>query len=169
MTSGPKRNLKKMELLNREHAQRTHDRLNEATARIDASAIAFGQIAVRTLVLVNGGAVVAMLAFLAGVVGSKHTSAFDPVIGSLSFFAFGVFLGVLTAGLAYVVTYCQSASLGRMTHIWKHPYSEETRSSKNWTRVANFSHVLALLSAMGSIVFFYLGIQTLSTAMIDTL
>jgi hypothetical protein len=55
----------------RREAERIHDATNEGTQRSSEAAIAMAQLALRTSVLINGGAAIAMLAFIGGLVGRE--------------------------------------------------------------------------------------------------
>jgi len=65
------------------------------------SVIAAGQNAIRTAFLLNGGACVAMLAFV-GHIAQFKASEVPSVAASLIPFAIGVFLAALTSGLTYL-------------------------------------------------------------------
>ena len=67
----------------------------------------YGQSTLKAMLLINGGAAVAMLAFL-----SRYLSAGASDVNmhyftlALLLFGAGVFLGALTAGLSYITQYC---------------------------------------------------------------
>jgi len=52
-----------------EEARRAHDRARDFELSTNEAAINSGQLAIRTAVLINGGAAVAVLAFLGGLAG----------------------------------------------------------------------------------------------------
>ena len=51
-------------VLNQHHAERTHDKLDNFIERSSEAAIKSGQLALRTVTLINGGAVIAVLGFI---------------------------------------------------------------------------------------------------------
>lgn len=71
------------------------------------SVIDAGREALNALILINGGAVVALLGFL----GAAITKEFSPTLGlqltpSILFFGTGVLVGSVSFGLRYVTQYC---------------------------------------------------------------
>lgn len=72
--------------------------------------VATGQSALRSALLINGGAAVAMLAFIGGI--WPHNSS-SPVIGSLAFALVFYVFGVLAAAVASGATYFSQAGYGQ--------------------------------------------------------
>ena len=60
-----------------EEARRAHDRARDFELSTNEAAINSGQLAIRTAVLINGGAAVAVLAFLGGLAGQGIISVRD--------------------------------------------------------------------------------------------
>lgn len=71
------------------------------------SVIGNGQAALKSALLINGGAAAALLAFI-GNIWTKDiaTAAVAPLTNSIIFFAFGVLSAALGAGTTYVTQYC---------------------------------------------------------------
>ena len=91
-----------------EEARRAHDRARDFELSTNEAAINSGQLAIRTAVLINGGAAVAVLAFLGGLAGQGIISVRDlgRIANSLLWFGGGVFLGGLGLALAYFTDFC---------------------------------------------------------------
>jgi hypothetical protein len=90
------------------------------------------KIALTTIILVNGGATVALLAFLGNVVTttSPGLAAMRPALArSIMFFASGVLLAAIATGTTYVTNYC---------------YTYE------WKRSALRFHILTIALVLGS-------------------
>src|SRR3982074_2857664 len=84
----------------REDAHRAHDQNTEFHTYVNKEAVGAANLTLRTLVLINGGAAIAVLTFLGGV-ASKDKIDFlkvGVVAGTIRWFAFGVALAV--AGMA---------------------------------------------------------------------
>src|SRR2546421_13114744 len=93
-------------------AERAHDDVNDLRKRlIDASA-RDAQEAIKIALLINGGAAVAILAFIAGIVGRTNISLSDlrSVAHSLFWFAGGIVVAGITAACAYVANSLYSAN-----------------------------------------------------------
>lgn len=67
--------------------------------------IAFGQATIRNLILINGGACVAMLALIGGIFDKAEALA-RSLSSALLFFGGGVLLGALAAGASYISQSC---------------------------------------------------------------
>lgn len=113
--------------------------------------------AIRSLFLINGGAVVALLALLAASIETQHEIALI-VVKALQYFAKGVFAAAMTSVAAYLTNYCYGSSVYAQKRILNWPYVEETSSGKNWRRVGVFFHLVSLASAVGSLLMFVLGV-----------
>src|ERR1700682_5357755 len=59
------------EEIRREDAQRAHDNIEEFRRSVNEAAIKTGELALRTAILINGGAAIALLGF----VGDRHATA----------------------------------------------------------------------------------------------
>ena len=102
------------------------------------STISSGQTALRSATLINGGAAVALLAFVGNLWGTRPTVAVE-----LSFPMMLFLYGVLAAALASGATYCAQ---------WF--YSSRTNRTRTWGNVFN---VLAVLLVAGSFGVFLVG------------
>lgn len=89
------------EELKRRPAERQHDRMTEFEKQTNEAAISSGQLALRTAVLINGGAAVSVLAFLGSLAKDKLSdSTLSGVAGPLLWFASGVAVAAAGLGLA---------------------------------------------------------------------
>lgn len=91
----------------RNEAERAHDKSNAFHTYVNEATIEASNLALRTLVLINGGAAVAILAFL-GAVASKDKVDFDQVgrvAGTLRFYAIGVACAVAAMAFAYLANF----------------------------------------------------------------
>lgn len=154
---------------NHQIAERHHDREIEFARESNQAAIGNANIALRTLVLVNGGAAVAILAFLGGIV-ETDTNAFledvEQATAPVVSFAWGVALATLGIGLAYFTNYCITTSIWARQHIYEHPYVEVTERSRRWEKWGIFFQVFAVISALASLGCFLMGMYTVRTAVV---
>jgi len=153
----------------REEASLAHERTLQSQVLMSEATAQAGTVVIRTLVLVNGGAVIAMLAFMANLVSSKQPDAFDGVIDALSLFSLGVFTAVVTAGFTYFSNYSSAISVGERSVNWEYPYIRETSSSIRWSRVSNALNVATVILGLASAGFFLAGIVSLKDSMLTIL
>lgn len=117
--------------------KRAFDRQDERfESQIDA-AIESGHHAVKAALILNGGACVALLAFLANTM-SKAPEGGDVgrllalMIDSLSFFAAGALLAAVTAGLGYLTNLFAGESAASRSKHFEPPFIRDTTASKRW-------------------------------------
>ena len=145
---------------NFDKALRVHDhnrmeRSDYLKAALDASALT-----IRSLILVNGAAVVSLLAFL----GALQTSEgfpeliFSDITRSILWFAFGVGAGVFTAVFAYGVNLMDHREVRHTILTWEPPYLEEPDDANKTERKRDIFFVLALVVGLLSLVCFFGGI-----------
>ncbi|WP_282129516.1 hypothetical protein [Roseobacter litoralis] len=153
----------------RDDAIREHSKYDGGLQILNSAAIESGILAVRTLVLVNGGAVVAMLAFLANFYDGSSGSELRGVLNSITLFGLGVFAGVLAAALSYFTNYSYACGVQGFDKTWEHPYIKETPEQKVWYRVGAYFHIAAVCAAIVSTSLFLAGILSLRSVMISNL
>ncbi|MDZ7754658.1 MAG: hypothetical protein U5S82_24145 [Gammaproteobacteria bacterium] len=111
------------------------------------SVITAGQNALRTALLMNGGAIVALLAFL-GKLTTENPGKLSAFSGSLMIFTVGVFLAGLTSGFTY---------LSQWFYASDKPWSRKT----GW--VLNIACIILGLAAYGTFIWgavdAYIGFQ----------
>jgi hypothetical protein len=102
--------------------------------------IALGQAALRSITLINGGAAVALLAFIGHLVSvTSPTLSVLPFAGALQHFVFGVFFAALASGTTYLSQLAYGGSVK-----WHH-------------RVGIAFHVATVLLGIGAYVQFFIG------------
>ena len=133
--------------------ERAHDALREVMKRANEATVQSGQLAARTIILINGGAVVAMLAFV-GNFASRAQSSLTSVADSLVYFAIGVAFGAVTLGAAYFANFAGTSALYATDLIRDHPYFQENAGSRRW-RVASvvFQVISIVAGIMGLLLF----------------
>jgi hypothetical protein len=125
--------------LKRREAERAHDNAAAFSLKLNEAAMENANLALRTAVLINGGAAVSILAFVGGLVSQGKVAAgpqLTQIADSLVCFASAVAAAALAMGFSYFTNYCISASWSRRRREWEHPYVVETDHTRLWLRAA---------------------------------
>lgn len=152
--------------VNRENAHRAHDANTAFHTYVNQAAIDSANLALRTLIVINGGAAVAVLTFLGGV-ASKDKIDFAKVgvvAGTIEWFAWGVALGVAGMALAYFTNYAMAGIAGRKSLTYMHPFVVENAKSTLWQKLNIVFHLFAIAAAIGSLILFMVGMLATSDA-----
>ena len=91
---------------------------------LEAASIEASHQAMKALLLLNGGACIAVLGFLSSIFSAEHLDFdramfFNSAVRSLVWFATGAWLSVVTVFLAYLTNQRYAASLMNPTVTWK--------------------------------------------------
>ncbi|WJY20680.1 hypothetical protein QTA57_12680 [Fontisubflavum oceani] len=157
---------KELITLERELALREHERNHQLATEFRKAALDSAAIAIRSLILVNGGAVVALLAFVGAIESQQSTeiqssNMADPILS----FAIGVGLSVVTAVLAYVVNLLDGDITYEVNLTWKHPYIEEKPGAKRLRGSRGIAHILAIISGVLALIAFFCGVFSVTAAL----
>jgi len=150
----------------RKAAQRAHENLTEFTRQNFEAAFKSGQIALRSVVLVNGGAAVAVLFFL-GVIATKVSVAqMSLVASSLIWFVAGITCGLIGLTSAYL-TNLYDANIGTsLSQTWEYPYNQPGRYTQYFLRLSRFVHIVAIVAGSASLLLFVIGMWDVRAAII---
>jgi hypothetical protein len=144
--------------LNREDAKRTHDRAAALAQGTGRAAIENAHLALRTAVLINGGAAVSVLAFLGGLTREKlANSNLHEISSALIWFAFGVAVAGLAMAAAYFTNYYSSGNFEAQERTWQHPYLLATPTSRRYVRASRWCQIIAVSLGFISLVLFVIG------------
>jgi hypothetical protein len=147
-------------------AERTHDVTTEFAAKTNTAAIEAAYLALRTAMLINGGAAISVLAFIGGLASRDRVSlqAITQTAGTLIWFASGVALATLSMGFAYFtnLSIAQAASVRERT--FEHPYLKETDKSRFYNRAAEVFRWLTVIAAVASLGLFICGMLAVKCA-----
>ncbi|WP_085026904.1 hypothetical protein [Ensifer aridi] len=117
------------------------------------SVISFGLEAIRTAALINGGAVIAVFAFLKALYGADGPEA-KAMIGALQpaafMFAAGAIFSGLASGFAYFAQYLYPATHVKWQLTWEFPYIKEGEGADRLRRFAAFWHALCIAFVIAS-------------------
>jgi hypothetical protein len=134
--------------LKRRDAERAHDQASDFSMKINQAAMDSGNIALRTGVLINGGAALSVLAFVGGLIAQGKIAigpALVEIASALVWFAIGVAAATLAMGFAYFTNFCIAGHSSRMERSWDHPYLKETPFSKKWQCAAYTFQIVAVV------------------------
>ena len=151
--------------IEREYALRAHEENRQMRTDARKAAIDSANLAIRALLLVNGGAVVALLAFIGAKVADDSAAVgLAPLVESVWFFAIGAGWSAGSAGLAYCVNLLDNDILSSVKLTWQHPYVEKKPVAERLSRFRTAAFLMALSAVVGSLVFFFLGISNVTYA-----
>lgn len=147
--------------LNHEHALAVHAHYRSTNSQMLEAGLSFALEAIRTAVLVNGGAVVAMAAFI-GATYNAPANEVEPVRLALLFpaflFAIGVMMAGLASGCAYFTQLMYHAAAEEQSIHWQQPFVRETETSKAKTHWGIVWHVLGVVFVVGSYALLSVGL-----------
>ncbi len=91
-------------------------------------------LTLRTLVVVDGGAAIAVLAFLGGVAAKEKVdfAQVGLVAGTIKWFAFGVALAVFGIALSYLTNLATVEIASSQINSWDHPHVADGPKTKFW-------------------------------------
>jgi hypothetical protein len=114
----------------------------------------------KSLLLINGGAVVALLALLGSLIANDDSNAAvaDALLKPLCFFASGVGFASLTAVLAYLVNLLDSDIENSVELLWEHPYVRRDGKAARKQKARDYIHWSAIGSAAVSLLSFAVGV-----------
>jgi hypothetical protein len=156
------------EQLNRELRVRVHDRFVSILEKSEEATIKSAENSIRIILLINGGAAVAILAFV-GSLASKDrvtTTQLYAIAGSLVWFASGVASSALTAFFFYLTNISYLfATQAKQPHL-DPPYISPTPQSVRRHFLGRIFHVLALAAAFASWGLFVYGMCDVRNAIV---
>jgi membrane protein YqaA with SNARE-associated domain len=101
--------------------------------RADQFAVTAGNNALRALIIINGGAAVAMLAFIGHLVSAgngKLILTLPLLTAPLEWFGWGVALATLGTGFGYLTNFSLGRASGEKKFSYRYPYVAETEKSR---------------------------------------
>jgi len=152
--------------LKREDANRAHDTNRDFHTYVNKSSVETANLTLRTLVVINGGAAIAVLTFLGGVAAKEKIdfAQVGLVAGTIKWFAVGVALAVFGIALAYLTNYALTEIASSQINNWDHPYITDGPNTKRWRRINRVLHIFAITVAIGSLLLFLIGMNNTSNS-----
>jgi hypothetical protein len=157
-----------MNEINREDALRVHDRSRRYSEAINEAVVKAGDVAIRTAMLINGGAAVSVLAFIGALVRQDGVTVKQvaDVSGSLLWFGGGVAAAVFALALSYFTNYCYVGAETSKIFTFEHPYIIDGANTRRWLRLGYAFHLGAIVWGMGSLAAFVVGMIDVHNAIV---
>jgi hypothetical protein len=146
-------------------AERAHDQAANAAEQYREATVRAGQEAMKVALLINGGAAVAVLAFVGGLATRTGISLGElkAVTHSLYWFAGGVVSAAITAGCGFFASDLYAGSMHHQDRSWEHPYLSHNEKSKMLYNLGWWCSLGGTVLAGISLVLFVVGIWVAST------
>ncbi|MDO8288768.1 MAG: hypothetical protein Q7T44_06070 [Parvibaculum sp.] len=143
-----------------------HERRAES---MEKASIESANLALKSLLLLNGGACIALLGFLASVFSSDaqyadKVSALQPFISALIKFTWGAAFAVLATAVAYFVNSYYARGLMAYDKSFEWPYVKSNDQADREWRIGSRLNLAAVLVAAVSMGMFVWGIISVSLA-----
>src|SRR5260370_23096780 len=108
----------------REDAHGAHDNSDAFHTYVNQAAIESSNIALKTLIVINGGAAIAVLTFLGGVASKDKIdfASVAPVAMTIRYFAIGVALTLAAMAFSYLTNYFMVGIEMSRIKTYTHPY-----------------------------------------------
>jgi hypothetical protein len=153
---------------NRRAAERAHDELEDFRKQNNEAAIRSGEVALKTVLLVNGGAAVAILAFLGAIASRERitTSQLSGVASTIGWFAAGVALGVVALAFAYLTNLYMANTAASKIRTWVHPYEQPGPMTCRYRVLNVVFHTAAILLGLASLAAFVWGVIQVQGAIV---
>lgn len=144
-------------------AERAHDEHIEFFYKLNQAAADSGTLALRMVMLINGGAAVALISFG----GHLPNTQMKSLAGALLWFAWGALTAVAGIALTYFYNYAAAAAAVTKQRIYDPPFVVENAATKRWYLVANICLFPAIGAGVLSAVFFLVGAYEIRAALFN--
>lgn len=112
-----------------------------------------GQVAMKSAILINGGAAVAMLAFIGHALSSDVCIDIKILTKSMSFFTIGVFLGAIATGTTYITNILYQFS-------FRSYREKKVETSAKYGKISKIFFILSILLVIPTYILFLKGACT---------
>lgn len=148
--------LERLKATNQLHIER-YKQVSAVNLESFRSVVAAGANASKSCMLINGGAAVALLAFV-GNIWNKSPSAgtVTEIAYGILFFCIGVGFAALCTGITYIAQYCYSSI----------DFDDDSDKKCKWEITGNIFNILAVLAGLASLIFFCFGCYSAFEAII---
>lgn len=148
-------------------ARELHDGLDSNETANSRSAQEAAAIVLKGLLIVHGGALVALLGFIATLASSEAGRALSvtALVAPLGKFAWGIAFSLFATALAHVSYGYRAAYYSELERTTVYPYFEETKPSKNSSRNARWAFFASSACVGVSLALLGTGIDEVSRAL----
>lgn len=150
----------------RELALRAHDRVFEGLADNNKYSNEYGMLIVRSLILINGAAVVALLAFVGSIETGDSAEAFEAstIVKPILSFAIGVGLSALCAAFGYFTVYYDGLLQSELDLTYSPPFVQHTATTERMMRWRKVIHGATWIVGLSSFIAFFIGVFAVTSA-----
>jgi hypothetical protein len=148
----------------REEAHRAHDNSTAFHTYVNQATMESANIALKTLIVINGGAAIAVLTFLGGVASKDKIdfASVAPVAMTIQYFAIGVALTLAAMAFSYLTNYLMVGIENSRHKTYTHPYVTDGPKTANKRRWNILFHILSFGCAFTSLLLFVIGMYVAS-------
>jgi hypothetical protein len=144
-------------------AEREHDRIIKSRDMLNEAAVNGGNLALRMVLLINGGAAIALLSFMNALPKDQRQA----IASALAWLAWGVAAAALALGLAYFTNRCGAETQHSKTFQYTAPYVTDGPRTAMWTRLYWAFHLAAVLVGLASLGLFVVGMLRVKSTFIN--
>jgi hypothetical protein len=146
--------------------ERAYQQHQTFLVEVNRALVESGNLALRMVILINGGAAVAVLAFIGGMAsqGKLSIEQMRELTSNLIWFTSGVAVGGLALGFVYFTTFAVMMTAHNYEARSEHPFYLETAASKRWWFAGEGLRAAAVLLGLGSLLLFIAGALDLRDA-----
>lgn len=153
--------------MSEELAKQAYAHADERYEKQTDAGIQFAKQSFQSLLLLNGGACIAILGFLANTysakeLGDKQRQLIESMVSSLTWFSLGAFATVLSTVIAFLSNRGFADSGLYRDRIVAAPYLVHNARSRRWERYAMCLLIVALIGALTSLGFFLAGLVSIN-------
>jgi hypothetical protein len=139
---------------NRINAERAHDKIDEFFHKNNDAAISTANVALRTALLINGGAAVALLTFVNNLERPQKIAVAD----SLVWFGWGVVSAVCALVLTYATHFTMAGvAQSQIRRYDPAPFVMPGPITQRWVALNKIFHIAAVVVGLGSLALFVIG------------
>jgi hypothetical protein len=146
---------------NRQAADRAHDKSRERFNHVNEAAIKGANLALLMVLLINGGAAIALLTFIRDLPANQKGA----VAGTLVWFTWGVATAMLALAFAYFTNYAMAQAEGSKTWQDEPPYVVDGTATASWYWLNGVFHIAAVIFGLGSLILFILGMLSVRSVL----
>ena len=134
---------------------------------VNEAARGYASGALKTAVIINGGAAIALLTFIGNVYSAKEANALPPLsqlTNPIMWFAWGVALAAFAMSFGFFANQSIVEEIAAKDSQVAYPYFIENKKSKRWHLVAGVFSGLTILAGVGSLLMFICGMVAIRDA-----
>jgi hypothetical protein len=153
--------------MNIQAAHRAHDRQDALENQLNDGAFKAADMALRTVVAINGGAIIALLALIGALVGRDkiNGSQIGLLISYFSWFIYGVVAGVASMAGIFLAYFTATFSYRFRSKTYEHPYLQNTCKSLFYGYAGIAILIAAILVGLSSVGFFVKGVTSIQVVL----